>query len=702
MIVCGKINPTLNHKISISDISSSREKEKTLVDSPNKKFMQSFPFALPGKQIAYNMPDRIRNLFSECEKFKKEFTFPSRSQTGNDERFLRNTWEIPLWLSSFDKNAIDKLHWVTYSMGGEYEKWYRASSQKILWTSGSRFYYFKNPSSRWTPQKDWFKKGITYTSLCSTFNARILDGDAVYDNTGPALIPINKDHYAILAWLNSKTIAYILHLLNPTLSFQSSDLGNLPFPDNWSNFQELIGNFSKQIIEHIKERASLFAISDNFVFYSKKYQFNSINILLNKLFQDELERASTILEIEFSIEKLLINAYDLDQLTFNSIIRDQGKFPFSDDPEQATNVYQFALNDLLSSKSYFSIYRNSNGVLLDIFSFLCCKYSLNPKQLTKIAKMEQLPLSFSDTICYNLFSGLVLRIFGHRWPKQIETAETEPVWTDSDGIIPLTLGLPEQPLLDRVRERLPEEFPDGTTSVLEREFEEIMGESLEKWLYSSFFKRHVFQFKKRPIAWQLSSRPVGSTGGRGKKNGVTKNPAFACLVYYHKLDNNTLTALQSQYIRPLRQSYETELRTLNNSALLTPDQSGRRIQLEAWIDELKDFEVRLEQCARDGFASPKLKNIARKEPLDRWTSRDGQAVQPATRAEFETQEMRFDPDLNDGVRVNIAPLQKFGLLAMEVLNNRDLEKAIADRAEWRADERQWCRDGKLSKPGWWR
>jgi hypothetical protein len=61
----------------------------------------------------------------------------------------------------------------------------------------------------------------------------------------------------------------------------------------------------------------------------------------------------------------------------------------------------------------------------------------------------------------------------------------------------------------------------------------------------------------------------------------------------------------------------------------------------------------------------------------------------------------YNPDLNDGVRVNIAPLQRAGLLASDVLAAKDVEKAIADRAEWRADERRWCRDGKLARPCWW-
>jgi hypothetical protein len=56
----------------------------------------------------------------------------------------------------------------------------------------------------------------------------------------------------------------------------------------------------------------------------------------------------------------------------------------------------------------------------------------------------------------------------------------------------------------------------------------------------------------------------------------------------------------------------------------------------------------------------------------------------------------------DGVRVNIAPQQQFRLLAADVLASKGIERAIEDRAMWRADERGWFRNGKLPKPGWWR
>ena len=47
--------------------------------------------------------------------------------------------------------------------------------------------------------------------------------------------------------------------------------------------------------------------------------------------------------------------------------------------------------------------------------------------------------------------------------------------------------------------------------------------------------------------------------------------------------------------------------------------------------------------------------------------------------------MPYELLIDDGVRVNIAPLQKLGLLASPVLADKDVDRAIADRNCWRED-----------------
>ncbi len=86
------------------------------------------------------------------------------------------------------------------------------------------------------------------------------------------------------------------------------------------------------------------------------------------------------------------------------------------------------------------------------------------------------------------------------------------------------------------------------------------------------------------------------------------------------------------------------------------------------------------------------------ESPDRWSG-DGYLA-PRNRDEVLHTERAWHVDLNDGVRVNIAPLQLAGLLTSDVLKAPDARKALADRARWRADDRRWTREGKLPRPGW--
>ena len=113
------------------------------------------------------------------------------------------------------------------------------------------------------------------------------------------------------------------------------------------------------------------------------------------------------------------------------------------------------------------------------------------------------------------------------------------------------------------------------------------------------------------------------------------------------------------------------------------------------------FDAALQSVIQEGFASRELTKLLKDEAPDRLCSLDGRRPEPETPEAFFQQESRYFPDINDGVRVNIAPLQKAGLLAADVLSKKDVDKAIADRAQWRSDERRWCRDGKLPQPGWW-
>jgi hypothetical protein len=306
------------------------------------------------------------------------------------------------------------------------------------------------------------------------------------------------------------------------------------------------------------------------------------------------------------------------------------------------------------------------------------------------------PLSSIEELVDDLADSYVLTLLGVRPAR----GDSRPV-RDEDGIIPIVGGTGEEALLQRVRRQIAEDFGAANVNAVERDFQQLCGKSLGEWLASDFFKRHISRFMKRPVAWQFESA-LAATGSRrrGRATG-RKQPAFSCLVAYKRLDRDLIPKLRSQYIGPLRTRLETELAGSELLRERTADQDARRLELKGKLEELKAFDARLERVLALGFASPTLDEIAANEPLDKWTSRGGRARAPETREAFLAQERRYDPDLSDGVRVNVSPLQRAGVLAADVLPAKDIEEAIAARAQWRADERRWCREGKLPRPGWW-
>ena len=149
---------------------------------------------------------------------------------------------------------------------------------------------------------------------------------------------------------------------------------------------------------------------------------------------------------------------------------------------------------------------------------------------------------------------------------------------------------------------------------------------------------------------------------------------------YKQLEDNIENKLRRKDLKSRVKALKSEIASLSakSGALAERIREWRCTEAEKWVDWLAT------------------------QPLyDEFTSLDGRRPIPQTVPEMVSQESQYVPDVNDGVRVNIAPLQKAGILARDVLAAKDVEKAIADRAEWRADERRWCRQGVLPQPGWW-
>jgi hypothetical protein len=227
-------------------------------------------------------------------------------------------------------------------------------------------------------------------------------------------------------------------------------------------------------------------------------------------------------------------------------------------------------------------------------------------------------------------SVTILRLLGYRWPEQ-GTYEREhgpildPALVDEDGIIPLVPCGDQLPALERVRMRLERDFGPEGAEQSEREFRQWVGRDLDDWLRRDFFKRHVQQFKQRPIAWHL----------------VSPDRTFEAFVLYHKLSRATLQKLRAQYAGGLIARLRAEQDRARQRGAAA---EVSRLQLQ--IEDVEEFRALLEKIERGDELKYRIRC--------RWKG-EVEMGRPGP----------YGPDIDDGVKVNIRPFQEAGLLAVK-------------------------------------
>ncbi len=225
----------------------------------------------------------------------------------------------------------------------------------------------------------------------------------------------------------------------------------------------------------------------------------------------------------------------------------------------------------------------------------------------------------------------VLRLLGHRWPDQdVYEGEHGPILdpslVDDDGIIPLVPCGDHLTAPGLIRARLEGDFGEEGADQAEKEFRQWVGRDLADWLRRDFFKRHVQQFKQRPIAWHL----------------VSTDRTFEAFVLYHKLSRATLQRLRGpQYAGGLITRLKAEQERARQRS-----EAGEVHKLQLQIEDVEEFSERIEKIERGDEVKYRIRC--------RWNGEE-QDGRPGP----------YAPDIDDGVKVNIRPFQEAGLLAVK-------------------------------------
>ncbi len=211
----------------------------------------------------------------------------------------------------------------------------------------------------------------------------------------------------------------------------------------------------------------------------------------------------------------------------------------------------------------------------------------------------------------------VSRLVGFEWPEQPPSDHLSGC-ADYDGIVCLPAVGGELPAAERVRALLMQAYGSRWSPTLIRRLVEQTGskKGLAEWLRDDFFSQHCKVFGNRPFVWHVWD---------GRKDG------FSALLNYHRLDRAGLEKLTYTYLGDWIERQRSDA---------TDDIAGADLRLGS-AEELKR----------------KLEAILKGDPpydiYVRWK-------------ELHEQPIGWEPDLNDGVRVNIRPFVEAGVLRSKV------------------------------------
>ncbi|WP_223915722.1 MULTISPECIES: BREX-1 system adenine-specific DNA-methyltransferase PglX [Aeromonas] len=522
---------------------------------------------IPGSPIAYWVADEVLGLFGH--DVVGDYVYSQGSvKTGDNERFIRNHWEVSSPFIGFESK------WRLHPRGGEYRKWYGNVLEVVAWDDNARNHYRKDFVARIPEENFWNLEGICWSEITSSETSfRVLEKDEIANNKSLTIYmhrPELKNY--ILAFLNSIVSKELLSFFNPTISFGVGDVNRLPFlldkvlSDNIRcAVDELIGMSKRDWNEFEVSRG--FLINPLLRIEGKYIKSNYI---------DRVNDWSVIVgrcrELEELINEILISKLGLGKLLNKHVLIDKITLKTNPAYRYSISSSQVDVNDRFQSDTIAELVSYAIGCMMG-------RYSLDREGLVYAHAGN---VGFNDLVAEGAYQRFA---------------------ADGDGILPLTS---EHWFEDDIAARI-EEFVRTVwgADTLEENLQfiadslclsaikppkkggETSRETIRRYLSTQFFKDHLKTYKKRPIYWLFSSG---------------KEKAFECLVYLHRYNEATLPRMRTEYVTPLLGQMASRIERLRLQQADASTAEAKRLDkqidgLTKQLAELRAFDDQLKHHA---------------------------------------------------------------------------------------------------------
>ena len=583
---------------------------------------------IQGTPFIYNISSELREKFQSTSIEKAGIKVAQGLHTGNNNRFIRLWWEI---FNDIDQ-SIENDTWFFYSKGGPFCKWSGNRWALVNWKNDGyeiKNYYDDKGKQKSRPQNELYykKSGITYNSAStkgSTF--RIQPEGDLFDSMGSCVFSNEYDLNYLLAFFNSRLSFYLVDLLNPTVGTQVGDIKRIPFYKPDKSVEEQIVKYSRDCVTLKKSIDSGYLL--NGAAFSRLEVKTTVADAMKSYIAAELLSWCKILINEAIIDQYICQLYQLSQDDKDKMTKKMGEcvanLPVY---EKAKDEFKNVLTDINSEQND---YINSLGTVEykeKELEELRDKITVNLYQ--KNNEVEDFcltnhvnPITLWYMVnCENVLPEFKTRQLSFEW---IVMALRDILDQKVDGI--LAISDTDTSLTDTL---LTYADSKGMTMAQMFQFEEFLGNRIRPYCEQSLFSdlsdyTNVFMYlPKTPFIWHLSS---GDEGG------------FEALVTIYKWNRDSLFKIKAIYVTKRREKLESRRAELigTNSA----QTQREREKIDKQLSELGEFVTKLDDLIAEGY----------------------------------------DPQIDDGVGKNIAPLQKKHLLKKDILNDKQLKKYL--EADW--------------------
>ena len=529
--------------------TSQNDKEKKYLSKENLYSKRQKDYAsLPSAPVGYWVGDAVFRAFKEYPHISYIGEAKAGMTTGDNDRFLRLWHEVKnskigMGCHNSDEAKKSEKKWFPYNKGGGFRKWYGLNDYVVLWENDG--YAIKNATKQGRKiasvrsERLYFRKSITWATLTTgMISCRNSEYGHLFDDKGSSCFMPDREYNYVLAFINSVVGDYFLHVLNPTMSFQSGNIGALPIISE-KVADSSINNLSLENVNLCKADWDSFETSWDFQRHPLLRKVPTIAEAFDQWQTECNNRFNQLKANEEELNRIFIDIYGLqDELT-----------PEVEDKDVTVRKADLG-RDILSFISY-AVGCMFGRYSLDVDGLAYAGGEWDNSKYASFAADKDNIIPICDD---EYFEDDIVGLF----VKFVKTVYGADTLDENLKFIADALGGKGQPK-----------------------------DVIRNYFLGNFYSDHCKIYQKRPIYWLFDS---------GKKNG------FKALIYMHRYQPDTIARIRTDYVHEQQARYRTaivdlEQRIANASTGERVKLNKKLTTLQAQDTEIRTYEEKIHHLA---------------------------------------------------------------------------------------------------------